>query len=100
MRDKNNLREIAVKLNAFSVIEGGIRASITVPWDDFKVKTYNGSDTRSGVVTMSIKDDNLIVTHHERGTPDTTGARVEIYRGPIKWLKGVRDYDKPIEEDS
>lgn len=84
-------RHIAIKLYAFKVIEGLSTATVTVPSGTKLTNTYHGNKEIDMMTKIMIYDDTLFIERHPVGAPGSPDTA--IYRGPIKWLKGVVDYD-------
>lgn len=91
-------RELAVKLHNLKIIEGLDSVSICLPAPPRKVQ----QDEIPRTVHIELVGDNLSIYLTEKskskyGHGGATNAG-GIYNGPIVWLKGVIDYDKPPDE--
>jgi hypothetical protein len=99
--DKDHLRELAVKMHGFLVIEGLSSMTIERDWGTYAFKTYNGgTDPKEATAHIEIKNGRCLVTIAPKGVVlNKPGAqKVMVYNGPVKWLKGVVDYEVPADE--
>lgn len=90
--DKERYRELAVKLWATKVAEGIERIEATL--DNGPIKDTRGNTVPSSV-TILIEKSKLSIT---RKTASGGLGGTTIYVGPMLWLKGTIDYDKPMDE--
>lgn len=94
--DTDQLREIAVKMHGFMVIEGLRNMTVRKPWGTTEIKDYKTTHVKNVDAVIDITDGTcLIYTVHEGSS---SMGKSSVFSGPVKWLKGVVDYEIPKDE--
>lgn len=89
--ENEKLRELAVKLYNFKVIEGLQECEAVLPWQ--RPDKDGNPVPCEAVITIHHDSLTIIVMN---GTYDS--KKISVYDGPVKWLKGIVDYEVPLDE--